>query len=115
MSQSYTVSNNSDVSYHYGWANPTWPPNQNEPYHSDSSGTVWTKDMIVTASGRDVSSPLEDLWGMCFVCGLEDEDVRVVCEMCRDVVLAMRKHIMKQMIEEMEGELDDELVDSGSV
>jgi hypothetical protein len=39
--------------------------------------------------------------GACFVCGAEHEDTVAICEFCKQTILAMRKQLMKRMIEEI--------------
>lgn len=70
----------------------------------------------VTSEEVDFGStdPLEELRGTCLICGSEEDDILISCQLCKEAILYARKALMQLMIDSVkEGETVD--IPSGNV
>ena len=90
---SYTVDNTSG----YQWGND---PN---------TGVYTNPTTQIQIGGSGTVTLTETLEsGMCFVCGLLDEEVLAVCDMCQQAILAMREQLLAQLQKEIDEFVEDE-------
>lgn len=60
--------------------------------------------------GEQKDQLLRDALSGCVVCGLEDDEIFVLCSLCREAVVSARKRMLKDMMEDIDtvGEMESE-------
>lgn len=94
-----------DLPDEFKYENVNWP----QPF-TITTDTTWMDNLPghvppnpVTTSGTFIGGPsLKILFDTCYVCGLEEDGVEIICGVCREAVQLMRDYMMARIRQEID-------------